>query len=349
MLEFPPGEIDFLQQVLESVQSEFHKNVLCRLQEQTPYFLKPPAFEAFLTALDLLRQELNGILQAFYGRSAPSGPLVMDEKYASAIKCIVLAERRLVAARVEQGKESFTDPAVRRLIEQRLVCFDSLMGKSWFTNAIPLLIPKLADYLTIERAEETASIDLKARSYDEKFHILQAPWLFTKDLRYYRSRCEMRNVPLAVAYIDIDDFKAFNTNYGNPIVDLYLLPRFMRAIEGQLFCCGHGYRYGGDEYVVILPNSDAAKTVELFKSLRTKLASLEYQTIGERPTVSIGFCVIDPDCYLTEREIEEKAAKAKDYAKTHGKNCVATHRSAQLVEEELFVVVPAPPVAQHDA
>ena len=52
---------------------------------------------------------------------------------------------------------------------------------------------------------------------------------------------------------NIDKFKDFNTKYGETQIDVRLLPRFMAALEAHVYSRGFAYRFGGDEYVVLLP------------------------------------------------------------------------------------------------
>src|SRR6516162_9933128 len=59
----------------------------------------------------------------------------------------------------------------------------------------------------------------------------------------------LRGIILAIAFLDIDDFKTFNTKYGETKIDLNLLPRFMQALEAHVYHHGHAYRQGGDEYL----------------------------------------------------------------------------------------------------
>ncbi len=50
---------------------------------------------------------------------------------------------------------------------------------------------------------------------------------------------------------------------------------------------------------------------------------MKYATVAE--SVSIGFALVESSCHLTGRELESLAAKAKTYAKDHGKNRVASY------------------------
>jgi hypothetical protein len=57
-----------------------------------------------------------------------------------------------------------------------------------------------------------------------------------------------------------------------------------------------------------------------------------------RTTVSIGLCIVDPDCPLTDRELLDRANRAKQFAKQNGKNRIATYRGLRFTDRELEVV-----------
>ena len=63
---------------------------------------------------------------------------------------------------------------------------------------------------------------------------------------------------LAVAFLDIDDFKRFNSDYGETKVDRNLLTRFMQVLEAHVYHHGFAYRQGGKEVT-----DSAAKLVEV--------------------------------------------------------------------------------------
>jgi len=71
--------------------------------------------------------------------------------------------------------------------------------------------------------------------------------------------------------------------------------------------------------------------------LRRKLAELSYPDIPDRTTVSIGLCVVDADCPLTDLELLDRASRAKKFAKENGKNRIATFKSTRFLDEELEV------------
>jgi diguanylate cyclase (GGDEF)-like protein len=196
--------------------------------------------------------------------------------------------------------------------------------------------------LTLERVEKLDVATLfPERQYDEKFHLLQSRNLFKPDLHYYRSKCGLRGVSVAIAFIDIDDFKKnFNTPYGETHVDLFVLPVFMRALETHIYGHGYAYCYGGDEYVLLMPNTDADLATDFLQRLRRRIAKLVFHDTEKTITVSAGLCVADWDCHLTDEELLRKAERAKNFAKEKGKDQIAGYTGKLLDESELRILTP---------
>ena len=189
--------------------------------------------------------------------------------------------------------------------------------KMWVKESEALRMPRLTDVLVLERAEQHVRrfVGLPERQYDEKFHILQAPSLFLRDIAYFRTLCELRNRSVCVAFIDVDDFKRLNTKHGESVVDVRVLPVLMRCLEAFVFGRGYAYRLGGDEYLVLLANCDRQTGIFLLDQLRREIRNLNYPGIPEALTVSIGLCSLEPEASLTDREAQERANRAKNYAK----------------------------------
>jgi diguanylate cyclase (GGDEF)-like protein len=223
-----------------------------------------------------------------------------------------------------------------------LPILDALVNQDWFQAIQPLRLPRLKDFVPVQFIEAAMGnlVSLPARQYDEKFHILQSPALFLPDLAYFRAKCEVRDAPLTVAFLDIDKFKDFNTEHPETKVDRNLLPRFMQTIEAHVYHHGYAYRQGGDEYLVLLQSLSREMSIAFLDELRLRLAQLSYPEIGDKTTVSIGLCVVDGACPLTDRELRDRASRAKQFAKDQGRDRIATYRGQRFTDEELQVVRP---------
>ena len=123
-------------------------------------------------------------------------------------------------------------------------------------------------------------------------------------------------------------------------MDRNLLPRFLQAVEAHVYHHGYAYQEGGDEVMILIPSMSRQLSVKFLDELRCKLSALEYQDIKEKTTVSIGVCVVEPDCSLTDRELRDRASLAKQHAKDSGRNRIATYKGPRLIKPELEVVEP---------
>ncbi len=191
---------------------------------------------------------------------------------------------------------------------------------SYFHGLKAYRFPKISDYFVLSEAEklsaESGGLKKPQRILDEKFRILLSPQGFAEDLRYYRESCAIRDVPLCVAFIDIDNFKRFNEAHTEPVVDRSMLPQFMMALEAHIYPWGYAYRQGGDEYLCLIPNAHAEEASHRLNGFQEALSRMKYQGVGdERVTVSIGVCEIKPDSYLTEQQALDASARAKKHAK----------------------------------
>jgi diguanylate cyclase (GGDEF)-like protein len=130
--------------------------------------------------------------------------------------------------------------------------------------------------------------------------------------------------------IDIDHFKAVNDRFGHLIGDevLLLLSRIMRGCfrySDQL------YRFGGEEFVVLLLCHDEADASGALERFRRVVGEYPFPQAGTI-TVSIGFTAIDVGD--TPAAAFERADRAVYHAKHHGRDQVANH--AQLTRQGLI-------------
>lgn len=120
---------------------------------------------------------------------------------------------------------------------------------------------------------------------------------------------------IAVLFIDLDGFKAVNDTYGHVVGD-DVLAEVAERIRGQLRVDDLVARYGGDEFVALLPSvRQQADAVEVADSLRRAVAApLLAGDDGLVVTVSIGVAVADPGARMDElmRRADAGMYRAKD-------------------------------------
>ena len=151
---------------------------------------------------------------------------------------------------------------------------------------------------------------------------------------------ERRDVGATTHYlgvVDIDHFKRVNDTFGHLIGDevLLLLSRVMRATFRYF---DRLYRFGGEEFVVLLRCADEASASAAFERLRGNVARHPFPQVG-RIAVSVGFTAIGS--HDTPSAAFNRADRALYFAKAHGRDQVCSHAAlvaaGLLIEDELPV------------
>ncbi len=144
------------------------------------------------------------------------------------------------------------------------------------------------------------------------------------------NRAERNNAPLSILMFDIDHFKKFNDTYGHDAGDV-VLKHVAQAIlsstrESDIAC-----RYGGEEFVIMLPDTSIEVAVRRAEALRSQVSFLELNYNGKelgRITISIGVSGY-PQHGDTRDSIIKSADEAAYQAKQNGRNCVVVSKSAK--------------------
>ncbi len=156
---------------------------------------------------------------------------------------------------------------------------------------------------------------------------------FQRTLTRMLEQARAKHMPLSLAMLDVDDFKAINDTHGHPIGDRVLLCTAQWLTKG-LRQTDYIARYGGEEFAVLLGSSSIPQVEERLRQLVAAIAnsSYEYELLGEKERVS--FTV---SCGLTELQVgdtEESLVQRADdalyEAKRKGKNRVVVRRRSSL-------------------
>lgn len=129
---------------------------------------------------------------------------------------------------------------------------------------------------------------------------------------------------VAVLLIDIDCFKVFNDNYGHFAGD-----ECLKSVANSMAQTLHREsdfiaRFGGEEFICILPNTDRKGaeeiTGQIFAALKQLNAPHKFSDVSDAVTISAGIAVSDPKQVLLPEAIIKQADKALYKAKNTGKN-----------------------------
>lgn len=328
----------FLLTELEDYYKDVFKTLQSAVMYSTPTVLVGSrSGERSFPAPDELRGVEAELLQV--KRALENKDLLLTPDALPVIKMVVIAQRRALATRIEAAKSQAAHAQILAGLESHLRPFAEIMSASWFRETEAMRAPQLRDFLTLEQITRKSQHKLWSRKFDEKFHILMAPELFLSDLDYYRVECDVRRLEVGVAFLDIDDFKLnFNKRYGEFKVDRNVLPSFMSHLEAHFFSHGAAYRFGGDEYAVILPNVTQESASAMIGSFQRSLSTLRFVGVEETISVSAGLCLAGADSFLTNAEQLERATRAKNFAKENGKNCLATFSGSAFHDDDLYIV-----------
>jgi diguanylate cyclase (GGDEF)-like protein len=166
---------------------------------------------------------------------------------------------------------------------------------------------------------EKANTELELiAAFDSLSGLLNRRSLFTR-ISIEIERSIRLDVPLTGLMIDIDKFKNVNDNFGHQCGDIVIRERGARLLAG-LRKYDYAGRYGGEEFFVVLSNSNEQQALGIAERFRKDMEELRHQCGGESigVTVSIGVA-----CYAPGESQEswiERVDRAMYLAKQSGRN-----------------------------
>lgn len=272
-----------------------------------------------LDAFALRRQALDTQLPAygFTAHNIPDArldPEAMESARTTATYTTVVPMLLPVGhnALLELGTDQPLDTATSELLHSVLLHYQSLIG--------------LLDY----GEKDTLTELLNRKTFDDAFMQATAAQENAMNVKETERRVVVSQGGYWLALLDIDHFKQVNDNFGHLIGDevLLLLARQMRAnfrFHDQL------YRFGGEEFVVLMRCITQEDAQSALDRLRKKVEAFDFPQVG-RITISIGFTGLSH--HDTPAQAFGRSDKALYYAKQHGRNQVCSYQ--RLVDQGLL-------------
>ena len=233
---------------------------------------------------------------------ALTGQTVIAHDGKTGLAVFPLATDREVVGVLEMVTDGTLDPDAQRMVCSILRIYRNFEG--------------LLDY----SERDTLTGLLNRKTFDESFLKISSTILSPISSRDAR-RAAGPGTRYWLGMIDIDHFKVVNDSYGHLIGDevLLLLSRLMRSsfrFHDRL------YRFGGEEFVVLMRCDTEIDAQRAFDRLRLNTLAYAFPQVG-KITVSVGFTELkasdSPSAAI------ERADRAVYYAKTHGRNQVQSH------------------------
>jgi len=152
-----------------------------------------------------------------------------------------------------------------------------------------------------------------------------------EDVRIMNEMAKRYKASYAMVMLDIDDFKSINDKYGHAAGDQVIIG-VAQTLQEQMRTTDWVYRYGGEEFLLILPEQNSKNIVPAIERILELVASLKiHHTEDEDPieiTMSAGIAFLndvmaDPDIVFT------RADECLYEAKLRGKNCIVVHKDEE--------------------
>jgi len=172
------------------------------------------------------------------------------------------------------------------LIDGADVCMGVVVFAAWVVSPLLVLV-LLVPAVLLQRA--LTYVQLRTAAHVDPKTGLLNPGAWQQEAERELSRSARGDRPLAVLMIDLDHFKVFNDSYGHLAGDRALLA-VAGALGGGLRLYDKLGRFGGEEFSVMLPNTDAAEARHVAERLRRSVADLVIAEINPsaRLTISVG-------------------------------------------------------------
>ena len=179
---------------------------------------------------------------------------------------------------------------------------------------IEMVLLSIALASRIRNLEQDSMTDGLTGLYNRRFFDFQILRLFVLSNR--------ENSPLALLVVDVDHFKTFNDKHGHDQGDIALqqvsLMMSQTARKSDYVC-----RFGGEEFTIILPNTELAVANKIAERIRSEIESNEIN--GKAVTVSIGVSVYNGKENLDVKNLFKRADDALYQAKKSGRNKVTNY------------------------
>ena len=139
-----------------------------------------------------------------------------------------------------------------------------------------------------------------------------------------RFRAQRDGQPLSFAMLDIDFFKKVNDNYGHPMGDRVIksLALFLKQRLRKSDCIG---RYGGEEFAVVMPNTDARTAAKVLDEVRRRFAEIHYPAQPQDLSCTFSCGIAELHDGLDNKHLSQRADEALYRAKNGGRNRVEVY------------------------
>ncbi|RXS41906.1 sensor domain-containing diguanylate cyclase [Idiomarina sp. 29L] len=178
-----------------------------------------------------------------------------------------------------------------------------IASTAWFGLTVPALVAH-NQYLTHQVSQDGLT------SAASREHFMQQADLLLKMAR-------RRNKPISVIMFDLDKFKSINDTYGHIVGDSALV-EITNAVNAQLRESDVLGRFGGDEFMILLPDTDQSDAVGVAHKLREGISKIVIPSLAERLSCSFGVAQVSKNEHIMVAV--DRADRALLHAKRNGRD-----------------------------
>jgi diguanylate cyclase (GGDEF)-like protein len=149
-------------------------------------------------------------------------------------------------------------------------------------------------------------------------------------IRRMVAQASRTNSPLAALMCDLDHFKHVNDQFGHGRGD-DVLAAVGAAMTASIRISDFAGRYGGEEFLILLPDTDGPGAVALAEKVRAMVAAIRVPTVDRPITLSVGIAVL-PEHALDSDDLERAADRALYSAKNAGRDRVELFTVQQALD-----------------
>ncbi len=185
----------------------------------------------------------------------------------------------------------------------------------------------ITDLKQVELELQRANAELKRQAYYDRLTGVANRHYFETLLNRELARADRYGAPFALVMFDLDHFKRVNDTFGHAAGDV-VLQEVTRVIAERLRDADVLGRWGGEEFMVLLPGTQEADAARVAETMRARVEGHDFPEAG-RVTISLGvaaFCAGEPRTGLLRR-VDEALYRAKG----EGRNRVAVAASAEAI------------------
>ena len=311
--EFFTALLPLLVRTLHFDRAVFVKNTFGRLEESMSYESRPhffslqsrPAYEEYLARL----------------KDTPFSMTVKSHLEIKNILILPLINRKIwTRAREDTRYKRSTSLTHVNYIEAFIYLDQSHEARVTYNqDALNILLLFLNEYWHNRLSEDKYMRDsLTGLYFREVFLRKLSDLIFTGG--------ERQTLPISLLMIDIDNYKEINDIFGHQRGDA-VLRDIARLLEKAIRGYDLAGRYGGDEFILALPNTSPASGRLVANRIRSRIEKAQIMGLIRKITVSVGLSHYPTDSRLME-ELIQKADHCLLQAKKMGKNTVVTTHSA---------------------